>query len=145
MAFETGSSETGERPAPVTAIAVLFLLAAAYLIALGTVMLVSPGAVSMAAGSELLGGLETWGPYMFLLAGSAGVIIAVGLLRMENLARRAAALIAIAGVVLLIPRVSAAVVSLHFKTLFISGAGIMVRVIVAFYLYQQPTREAFGH
>ena len=72
MAFETGSSETGERPAPVTAIAVLFLLAAAYLIALGTVMLVSPGAVSMAAGSELLGGLETWGPYMFLLAGSAG-------------------------------------------------------------------------
>lgn len=139
------NSESGDRPAPVTVIAVVFIVASAYLMVLGSIMLASPGTVSMAAGSELLGGLETWGPYMFLLAGGTGGIIALGLLRMSNLARRAAALIAIAGVVLLVPRVSGAVVSLHFRTLFVSGLGIVVRVIIAFYLYQQPTREAFGH
>jgi hypothetical protein len=137
--------EQRERPAMVTAIAVLFIVASAYLMLLGLLMLVRPGTVSMAAGSELLGGLETWGPYMFLLAGTAGLMVAIGLIRMSNFARRAAALIAIAGVVLLVPRVSSAVVSVHFKTLAISGLGIMVRVIIASYLYQQPARQAFGH
>lgn len=139
------NSESGDRPAPVTVIAVVFIVASAYLLVLGLIMLASPGTVSMAAGSELLGGLETWGPYMFLLAGGIALVTALGLLRMSNLARRAAALIAVAGVVLLVPRVSGAVVSLHFRTLFVSGLGIVVRVIIAFYLYQQPTREAFGH
>ena len=129
----------------VSAIAGVFFAASAYLIIVGFIMLLRPGAVSMAAGSELLGGLETWGPYMFLLAGTACLIVAIGLIHMSNLARRAAALITIAGVVLLVPRVSSAVVSLHFKTLAFSGLGIIVRVIIAFYLYQQPTREAFGH
>jgi hypothetical protein len=136
-------SESGDRPAPVTVIAVVFIVASAYLVVLGLIMLASPGTVSMAAGSELLGGLETWGPYMFLLAGGIGLLIASGLMRMSNFARRAASLVAMAGVVLLVPRVSGAVVSLHFSTLFISGCGIVARVIIAFYLYQQPTREAF--
>jgi len=128
----------------VTAIAGLCLAVSAYLIILGMLMLIRPGTVSMAAGSELLGGLEIWGPYMFLLAGVVCLIIALGLIRMSNLARRAAALIAVAGIVLLVPRVSSAVVSLHFKTLVTSGLGVIVRVIIAFYLYQEPTREAFG-
>ena len=128
----------------VTAIAGVFFAASAYLIIVGIVMLVRPGMVSMAVGSELLGGLETWGPFMFLLAGTACLIVAIGLIRMSNLARRVAALIAVAGIVLLVPRVSSAVVSLHFTTLAISGLGIVVRVIIAFYLYQQPTREAFA-
>jgi len=128
----------------VTAIAGLCLAVSAYLIILGMLMLIRPGTVSMAAGSELLGGLEIWGPYMFLLAGVVCLIIALGLIRMSNLARRAAALIAVAGIVLLVPRVSSAVVSFHFKTLVTSGLGVIVRVIIAFYLYQEPTREAFG-
>jgi len=139
------TAEAGERPAPVKVIAVLFSVVSAYLIILGILMLIRPGTVSMAAGSELLGGLETWGPYMFLLAGGVLLIIALGLLRTSNLARRAAALVAIAGIVLLVPRVSSAVVSFHFKTLFISGLGIVIRVIIAFYLYHQSTRLAFEH
>jgi len=136
-------SKPDQRPASVTAIATLFASAAAYLILAGLIMLLRPGAISMASGAALLGGLETWGPYMFLLAGFAGIIVAFGLFRLNNLARRTAALLAIAGIVLLVPRVSGAVVSFHFQTLFWSGLGIMVRVVIAFYLYQEPVRAVF--
>jgi len=126
-----------EDRAGITAIATIFGAASAYLIIVGLIMLFRPDMVSMAAGSALLGGLETWGPYMFLLAGSVGLALAFGLLHGIVFARRAAALLAIAGIVLLVPRVSAAVVSLHFGTLFWSGLGIIVRVVIAYYLYQK--------
>jgi len=43
-----------ERPTGVTAVAIAFLLAAAYLLVVALTMLVRPGLVSMAAGAELL-------------------------------------------------------------------------------------------
>ena len=63
---------TVERPAGVTAVAAVFLLAGTYLLVFGLTMLARPGLVSMAAGAELLGGLELAGPYMFLLVGGLG-------------------------------------------------------------------------
>lgn len=59
-------------PSGVTAIAVVFLLASAYLLVVGLTTLVSPGTISMAAGAPLLGGLELAGPFMFLLIAAAG-------------------------------------------------------------------------
>ena len=60
---------TVERPAGVTAVAAAFLLAAAYLLAVGADHAgQSRTLVSMAAGAELLGGLELAGPYFFLLS-----------------------------------------------------------------------------
>jgi hypothetical protein len=73
-----------ERPAGVTAVATAFLLAAAYLLAVGTTMLARPGLVSMAAGAELLGGLEIAGPYVFVLTAAVGAAVALGLLRRHN-------------------------------------------------------------
>jgi len=56
-----------QRPTGVTAIAVVFLLIAAYLGGIGVVMLVSPEAVSMTRGAPLLHGLDLGGPYAALL------------------------------------------------------------------------------
>jgi hypothetical protein len=132
-----------ERPRIVTAIAILFLLSAVYLSAVGLTMLIRPDLISMAVGAVLLGGLETAGPYMFLLAGATGIAVAIGLLRLHNWARRVAALLALIGIVLLIPRLSGAVIALRMPTLAWSGLEIIIRVVVVFSLYQAPVSEPF--
>jgi hypothetical protein len=132
-----------ERPAGIAAVAMVFLLAAAYLASVGLTMLLKPGLVSMAAGADLLGGLETAGPYMFLLMAGVGSAIGLGLLHRHNWARRAAIIIAMIGFVFLIPTVSGAVINFNFAKLARSGFGLMVRVVIVFYLYQLPGREFF--
>lgn len=132
-----------ELPSGVTVVAVVFLLAAAYLASIGLTMLAKPGLVSMAAGADLLGGLETAGPYMFLLMAGVGAAVGLGLLCRNNWARRAAIIIAMIGFVSLIPTVSGAVIDFNFAKLARSGFGLMVRVVIVFYLYQLPVREFF--
>jgi hypothetical protein len=131
-------------PSGVAAIGIVFFLAAAYLGLIGMVMQASPGAVSMALGAPLLNGLELAGPYMFLLIGAAGALIGWGLLRLNNWARRTAALIAMIGIVMLIPSVSGSMVTLQLGNLAWGGLGIMVRVIIVWYLYQAPVAERFS-
>jgi multidrug transporter EmrE-like cation transporter len=133
------------RPIGVSLIATLFLLTAAYLIAVGAAMLLSPGTVSMSAGADLLGGLEVAGPYMFLLIAVVATAIGVGLLRMSNWARRLAILAALLGMVSLLPAVSSAVLDFRIATLVWGGLGVMVRAMIVWYLYQQPIKEAFTH
>ncbi len=132
-----------DRPRGVTAIALLFVLAASYLLAVGLVMLASPGVISMAAGADLLGGLEVAGPYMFLLMAAVGTAISLGLLHLRNWARRVAIVIAMIGVVLLLPRVSSAVVDFRIGKLAWGGLAVIVRVVIVWYLYQVPVREVF--
>jgi hypothetical protein len=132
-----------DRPSGVTAIAILFFLAAAYLGVVGAVMLARPGALSMAAGAPLLSGLELAGPYMFLLMAGVGGLIGWGLLQLNNWARRAVIVAAFAGFVMLIPSVSAAVISLSWSLAW-GGLGIMVRVVVVWYLWMQPVAEQFA-
>src|ERR1700676_3152682 len=95
-------------PSGVRSIAALFALCGIYLGIAGAIMLLSPGTISMSAGTPLLFGLELSGPYMFLLTALAGAMVAWGLAKLNNIARHAAMLIAIAGVVMLVPPVSAA-------------------------------------
>ncbi len=129
-------------PTGVTAIAILFFVAAAYLGLLAVVALASPGAVSMALAAPLLNGLELAGPYMFLLIGGVGALIGWGLLRLNTWARRVALVVALIGVVMLIPAVSAAAVDLGTPLLW-GGLGIIVRVMIVWYLFQAPVAEAF--
>jgi hypothetical protein len=98
----------------------------------------------MAMGAPLLGGLELAGPYMFLIVSAAVALVGWGLLRMHNWARRLAAMLAMAGIVLLIPTVSGDVISLHYKGLAWNGLGLVIRVVIVWYLYQAPVREAFA-
>jgi hypothetical protein len=135
---------TAERPAGVTAVAAAFLLAAAYLLVVGLTMLTRPGLVSMAAGAELLGGLELAGPYMFLLMAALGAVIALGLWRLHRWAWWLAILVAMIGVVLLLPSVSSAVFDFRMTKLVSGGLGVIVRTMIVWYLFQEPVGNAFA-
>ena len=130
-------------PQGVRAIAALFALCAIYLGIVGGVMLLRPGTVGMSAGAPLLFGLELAGPYMFLLMAAVGSAVAWGLVKLHNLARHAASLIAIAGIVMLVPSVSAATVMVQPKALAFGGLGIIVRVMVAWYLSRGEVAAEF--
>jgi len=131
------------RPTGVTAIAVLLFGTAAYLAIVGAIMLASPGTVSMAAGAALLNGLELAGPYMFLLVAAITAFVGWGMLRMQSWARRTTILAAFAGFVMLIPSVSAAAIDFRWS-LVTGGLGIIVRMVVVWYLWQTPVAEQFS-
>jgi len=130
-------------PNAVRAVATLFALCAIYLGIAGALMLLRPGTVAMSAGALLLFGLELSGPYMFLLTAVVGGGVAWGLLELNNIVRHAAILIAIAGIVMLVPSVSAATVMVQPKALAFGGLGIIVRVMVAWYLSQGEVADQF--
>jgi hypothetical protein len=122
--------------------AAIFFVASVYLCALGVVRLANADAVSLSLGAPLLHGLELGGPYAFLLAAAAAALIGFGLLRLKNVARRAAIAVCAAGIVMLIPKVSAAAsdISLRF---FLAGSMIVVRIMIVWYLWQRWTTEKF--
>jgi hypothetical protein len=105
-------------------------------------MLFAPGTVSMSLGAPLLHGLQLAGPYMFLLAAAVGAAVGYGLLRLNNIARRAAIFIALAGMVMLIPKVSADATDLSPR-FFLAGSTIIVRMMIVWYLWQSWTAEKF--
>lgn len=80
---------------------------------------------------------------MFLLVGAAGAAIGWGLWRLNNWARWIAIIIAMLGVVLLIPSVSSSVVGFQMGRLAWGGLGVILRVMIIFYLCQEPVAEAF--
>jgi len=133
-----------ERPAGVTAVAAAYFLSGAYLLVVGLIMLVRPGVVSMAAGAPLLGGLELAGPYMFLLAGGVCVTVALGLWWLHRWARWLAILIAIISVIMLLPSVSSAMLDFRIARLAWGGLGTILRVLIVWYLFQEPVKNAFA-
>ena len=130
-------------PAGVRAVAIVFALCAIYLCVIGVIRLSSSDAISLSAGAPLLFGLELAGPYMFLLTAAVAAGVAWGLLRLNNLVRYAANLIAITGIVMLVPSVSSATVMVQPKALAIGGLGIIVRVIVAWNLSREEVADLF--
>ncbi len=134
---------TNPIPTGVRAIAALFALCAVYLAVAGALMLVRPGTIPLSAGAPLLFGLELSGPYMFLLMAVVGGGVAWGLAELNNIVRHAALLIAIAGIVMLVPSVSAATVMVQPKALAFGGLEIIVRVIVAWYLSRGEVADQF--
>jgi len=133
-----------ERPAGVTAVAAAYFLSGAYLLVVGLIMLVRPGVVSMEAGAPLLGGLELAGPYMFLLAGGVCVIVALGLWWLHRWARWLAILIAIISVIMLLPSVSSALLDFRIARLAWGGLGTILRVLIVWYLFQEPAHNSFN-
>ncbi|HMD16428.1 MAG TPA: hypothetical protein VKH18_07150 [Terriglobales bacterium] len=138
-------TDSAANPTPngVQAVAALFAFCGIYLAIAGGLMLLRPGTISMSAGAPLLFGLELSGPYMFLLTAVTGGGVAWGLLQLNNIARHAASLIAIAGIVMLVPSVSAATVMVQPKALAFGGLGIIVRVMVAWYLSRREVADQF--
>lgn len=131
-----------DRPGGVTAIAVVFLLSSTYLATLGFARLIAPEAVRLSLAEPLLHGLEISGPYMLFLVGAIFSLVGYGLLRLKNLARRAAIVLAIAGTVMLIPKLSADAAELSVR-LLTAGFAVMIRVAIAWYLWQSSAAEQF--
>ncbi len=139
-------TETANRkdiPREIRVISVLFFLCGIYLGICGTLILLRPDLIGMSAGAPLLLGLELAGPWMFLLMALAGITVAYGLMHLNNIFRDIALFIACAGVVWLVPAVSAAATSVQPKALFWSGLGIIIRIVVAWNLAKQEVIEAF--
>lgn len=131
-----------QRPAGVVAIEVLLFVASAYLAIFAVVWFINPDAFPLSLAAPLLHGLELAGPYMFLICAAVGVIVGIGLLRLNNYARRATILIAVAGIVMLIPKMSSAAVDIS-ASLFLVAIQVIVRVVVVWYLWQKWTAERF--
>lgn len=130
-------------PQGVRAIAILFSACSLFLGICGLLILLRPGLISITVGAPLLFGLEIAGPYMFLIVSAVAAVIAWGLIRRKNFARRAAGLAAIAGVVMLLPAISAAVVTVQAKLLVVNGLAVVIRVMVVWYLSQGHIAEEF--
>ncbi len=128
---------------PVAAVAVVFAACGLYLGGAGVLLLVSPGAIPLAYAASLLSGLETLGPYMFLIAAVTAGLIAWGMTRRSNLARRAAIVIAVGGIAAMVPSVSAAVMMVQPRALVLGGLGVIVRVIFAWSLMRSEVAQEF--
>ena len=124
------------RPAGITAISILFFLAAIYLWTMGLVKLIAPEAISLASGAQLMYGLELAGPYMALLIGSGWGLIGWGLFRLQNWARWAAMAVMTLGIAWLVPKISSAELG---GQLLSYGLQIALRAAAAWYLAQAPS------
>src|SRR6266567_110084 len=123
------------RPAGVTALSILFSLAAIYLWTIAAVMLIAPGAISLMSGSQCMYGLELAGPYMALLIGTGWALAGWGLFHLHNWARWAAMLVMTLGIAWLVPKISAAELGVP---LLWYGLQIALRAAAAWYLAQAP-------
>jgi len=130
-------------PDGVEAIARLFAVCGMYLATVGLVNLIRPGVIPLSFVTPLLLGLEFNGLYMLFLGALVAGTVAWGLWKLNNIVRRLAQLIAIAGVVILVPYVSAATVRAKWQPLVLGGLGIIVRVIVTWNLSREEAAEAF--
>jgi hypothetical protein len=124
-----------QRPAGVTAVAILFFLAAIFLLAIAIVKLIAPEAVSLMSGAQFMYGLELAGPYMALLIASGWALVSWGLFRLHNWARWTAMLVMTIGIAWLVPKISMAELGVP---LLGYGLQIALRAAVAWYLAQAP-------
>jgi hypothetical protein len=136
-------SPTQERPRAVVAVVAACGLLGA--IAFAFFVLLLAGRLPLSAGASLLGGgLEQLGPLAFLLYSVVLALLAVALWRRWRGARRATIVLAAAGIALAIPAISSAVVDGRTFAIAREGLQIMVRVIIIFYLSQEPVKDWFA-
>ncbi len=134
---------TDDRPAGIRAI-IVFCVALA-LASLAYAALSVAGRVPLSAGAWLLGGgLEQLGPLAFLIYAALLLVLSLALAYRWRWARRAAILVAVAGIALILPAVSSAVVDSRFLAIGREALQIIVRVMVLFYLSQEPEKDWFS-
>ena len=134
---------TNARPAGVTAIVALSIVAA--LTSLAFALLMAMGRIALSSGAFLLGGgLEQLGPVAFLLYAALLLFLAISLWRRLRFARRATVLAAILGIALAVPAISSAVMDSRLFAIAREGLEIIVRVLIVFYLIQKPVKEWFA-
>jgi hypothetical protein len=132
-----------DRPAGVTAIIALCVVVA--ITSFAVAVLIVTGRTSLSAGAFLLGGgLEQLGPIAFVLYAVLLLVLAFALSNRWRWARRASILVAVVGVVMAVPAISSAVMDSRLFAVAREGAQIIVRVMVVFYLSQEPVKDWFA-
>ena len=131
-----------QRPAGVRAIVLLCVALA--VVSLGYAALIIAGQVPLSAGAWLLGGgLEQRGPLAFVLYSALLLLLALALWSRWRWARRSAVLVAVAGIALAVPAISSAVADSRVFAIAREGGQIVFRVLVVFYLSQEPVKDWF--
>ena len=131
---------TDDRPAGLCAIIVFCLLLG--FASLAYAALTGAGRVPLSAGAWMLGGgFEQLGPFAFLIYAALLLALSLALWKRWRWARRAAILIAVAGIALTAPAISSAVVDSRVFAIGREGLQIIVRVMVVFYLSQEPVKD----
>jgi hypothetical protein len=132
-----------DRPAEVAAIVALCVVVA--LASLAFAVSIVTGRAPLSAGAFLLGGgLEQLGPIAFALYAMLLLVLGFALWRRWRWARRATILVAVIGVAVAVPAISSAVMDSRFLAIAREGAQIVVRVMVVFYLSQEPVKDWFA-
>lgn len=131
------------RPAPITALSILAIAAASYLMAVGATMLLNWDTFSFRAGALLLAGFETAGPFVFLIGAAAYALIAYGLWTLSSWARYAAIAAAALQAVIALPKVSENAIARNFLPLIVTGIPMMVAAALIFYLAKPSTTARF--
>ena len=99
----------------------------------------------MASGGWLIGGgLEILGPGIFALYAAVHAACAIGLFRMHRWALRVSALVLLYGLIQVTPAISSAVADARLVAIAREGAQILWRTAALWYLWQEPTRDAFA-
>ena len=132
-----------DRPAGVKAISALCVIVA--IASLTFAALLAARAVPLSSGAFLIGGgLEQLGPIAFLLYATLMVMLAVALWKRWRWARRVTILIAVIGIAMAVPGLSSAVMDSRIFAIAREGLQIIVRVIVVYYLSQEPVKDWFA-
>lgn len=132
-----------DRPAGVTAIVALCVIVG--VAALAFALLLTAHVVPLSSGAFLIGGaLEQLGVIAFLLYAALMFVLAVALWSRWPWARRIAILVAAIGVAMAVPGLSSAVMDSRILAIAREGLQIMIRVIVVYYLSQEPVKDWFA-
>ena len=132
-----------ERPAGVKAISALGAVVA--VVSLAFAALLFAQRVPLSSGAFLIGGgLEQLGPLAFVLYAAVLLVLSVGLWTRSRWSRRIAILVAVAGIAFAVPAISSAVMDSRIFAIAREGLQIIVRVLIVFYLSQEPVKEWFA-
>jgi len=132
-----------DRPAGAKAISALCVIVA--IASLAFAVLLAARTVPLSSGAFLIGGgLEQLGPIAFLLYATLMILLAVALWKRWRWARRFAILIAVIGIAMAVPGLSSAVMDSRILAIGREGLQIVVRVVVVYYLSQEPAKDWFA-
>jgi hypothetical protein len=137
------SALSDPRPAGVAGISVLCAIVGST--SLVVAALLTAGRIPLSTGAFLLGGgLEQLGPVAFVLYAAILLLLAMALWKRWRWARRATLLLAVIGIALAVPALSSAVMDIRAFAIAREGMQIIARVVVVYYLSQEPVKDWFA-
>jgi hypothetical protein len=137
------SALSDPRPAGVAGISVLCAIVG--ITSLVVAALLTAGRIPLSTGAFLLGGgLEQLGPVAFVLYAAILLLLAMALWKRWRWARRATLLLAVIGIALAVPALSSAVMDTRAFAIAREGMQIIARVVVVYYLSQDPVKDWFA-